>query len=381
MYKQLLAVLALALIFSAPTQAQTPRQVWAYYFGWWLNESWDDPILTDTPAERYDSRDSGAFGRHIDQAKGAGIDAFILAWFGPNNLTNDSFNALLDQAAARDFKIGVSVDLFQSDYNASIEAVTQTLLYLNDRVQHGAYLRYDGKPVVYFWNQGRFNRAQWQSIRDQVDPARSQIWVMEGTNTAYLGVFDGLYLFNTAWAANPTATAATWATRTRNAGGTFYTPTVLPGWDETNIARRDGRRNPTATRPRNQGDYLTRSWNGAAATGTNVILIVSWNEYYENSHIEPSVTYGTQALDVLRPLIAAWESQTPAPIVGNNGVTSGVEAWTTVNVRQAPNTDSAILGKIAPGTIYEILGQEGGWYRIRFNGAEGFVSAGYVQIR
>ncbi len=310
MLKRCLLMLTLigVILSAVPLAAQEGRQVYAFYFGWYTGESWGDARLADRPAAPYDSRDAGALGRHIDEARGAGIDAFLMSWFGPknDNLTHQVFNMLLDQASARGFHVGAVVDMQDPGYNATVEEATQSLAYLiNDRANHGGYLRFQGKPVIYFWNQGRFTLAQWQAIRQQVDPDRNTIWVMEGTRTGLMPAFDGLYLFNTAWAANPAATAVQWARRNNQAGGWFYTPTVHPGWDESAIA---GRTNPTTPRARNNGEFLTNSWNGAAASGASIILIVSWNEYFENSHIEPSQQYGSQSLDVLRPLIAAWKS-------------------------------------------------------------------------
>ncbi|MDL2319099.1 SH3 domain-containing protein [Eubacteriales bacterium OttesenSCG-928-A19] len=48
-----------------------------------------------------------------------------------------------------------------------------------------------------------------------------------------------------------------------------------------------------------------------------------------------------------------------------------------VNVRQKPNTDSSIIGKVRPGETYDAIGQDEktGWYEIRLpDGKEGFVS-------
>jgi len=308
----LLSLLILMLLSAAPLAspavAQEGRQVYAFYFGWYTGETWGDGRLQDQPAAPYDSRDAGAIGRQIGEAQSVGIDAFLMSWFGPknDNLTHQVFNLLLDQAAARGFRAGAVVDMQDPGYNATVDETIQTLSYLvNDRANHPAYLRYAGKPVIYFWNQGRFSLAQWQSIRQQIDPNRQTIWVMEGTATNLMPAFDGLYLFNTAWSNNPAATAAQWARRNTQAGGWFYTPTVLPGWDESALS---GRTNPTSRRDRANGQFLTNSWNGAVSSGASIILIVSWNEYFENSHIEPSSVYGTQSLDTLRPLIAAWES-------------------------------------------------------------------------
>jgi hypothetical protein len=135
-----------------PARAESKR-VWAYYFGWYTNDSWGDGRLSDRPAASYDSRDAGVLGRQIDEAKSVGIDGFIMSWFGPknDNLTHQVFNSLLDQAGARGFKIGASLDLADSGYNATGAEVIQSLQYLiGDRANHGAYLRYDGKPVIYF---------------------------------------------------------------------------------------------------------------------------------------------------------------------------------------------------------------------------------------
>lgn len=387
-----LLVLLLTLTLTGISAAQTEnRQVYAFYFGWWTNESWNDSRLIDKPASLYDSRDGGAVGHQIDQAKSAGIDAFIMSWYGPKNgnLTHQVFNSLLDQASARGFK-AAALDMFDGGYNANTTEVLESLHYLiGDRANHPAYLRYAGKPVIYFWNQGRFSVSDWANMRSQVDPDHNTIWVMEGTNTGYLQVFDGLYLFNTAWAGNPASTAASWFANTRAAGGWFYTPTVLPGWDESHMT---GRSNPTSIRERNNGQFLTDSWNGAAASGAGAILIVSWNEYFENSHIEPSQTYGSQAVDVLRPLIANWKAGGPVTVSAPGASAASAPAQAAgpgvtvlrpnvfgLNVRSAP-VDGAVIGQIGVDDVFAVTGDSNGWYKINFHGQEGWVSGEFVGI-
>ncbi len=379
-----LAVIASGLMISRQPAQAADRQVWVYYFGWYTGDSWGDGRLIDHPAfGNYDSRDGGLVGGQIDSAKSAGIDAFIMSWYGPknDNLTHQVFNTLLDQASARGFHAAVSLDMADPGYNTSVDEVIQSLQYvINDRANHPGYLRYDGKPVIYFWNEARFSVSDWQNIRAQVDRDHNTIWVAEGTRTGYLPTFDGLYLFNTAWASNPAATAQQWMNATLNAGGTFYTPTVLPGWDESRIS---GRGNPTAPRDRDNGQFLTRSWNGAASTNANAILIVSWNEYLENSYIEPSVNFGTQSLDVLRPLIASWKGGGSAPDLTIPAANPGdrvLSPTVVLNVRSGAGADNAALGKIRPGDVYAVRGESDGWFQIDFNGGQGWVSAQFVTI-
>jgi uncharacterized protein YraI len=211
---------------------------------------------------------------------------------------------------------------------------------------------------------------------------------MEGTNTAFLSVFDGLYLFNTAWAGDPAATATGWFANTRAAGGWFYTPSVLPGWDESRLA---GRPNATSPRGRADGQFLTNSWSGAASSGAGVMLIVSWNEYFENSHIEPSQQHGTQALDTLRPLIANWKAGGPVAVPsssagGQVAAPSGPAVTVlrpnvfSLNVRSAPGTDSQILGQVGVDDVFVVNGEADGWYQISFNGQEGWLSEEFVGL-
>ncbi|MEL6309676.1 MAG: endo-1,3-alpha-glucanase family glycosylhydrolase, partial [Chloroflexota bacterium] len=282
------------------------RRAWAFYMGFWAGQQswdWQADVLTDYPAMgAYDSRDPGVAATHIDQAQSAGIDGFVVSWYGVDDQTTTTpvLNNMLDRAAERGFQVGAAFDAF--DQSFSIESLTNSLNYLvNDRANHPAYLRYQGKPVIFFVFQGNLGLsiAEWQNVRNTVDPDRNTIWIAEGLNGCclYSGAMDGMYAFNLAWANGSRSTYSTQRARTLNAGGSLYIPMVHPGWDETLIAARDGRGNPTSPRARNDGQFLATSFNGAINSGANVIMVGTWNEFMENSHIEPSQQYGTQSLD------------------------------------------------------------------------------------
>lgn len=385
---------------------QSGRQVWAFYMGFWVGDgSWQmqADVLTDRPAiGNYDSRDGGVAATHIDQAKSAGIDAFVVSWYGLEDgaVTTAVLNNMLDRAAERGFMVGAVVDIFSSQFNRSPDALINSLNYLvYDRANHPAYLRYNGKPVIMFafQNRANFSRAQWQQIRNAVDPNRNTIWIAEGVNGCclYGGAMDGMYAFNIAWANGSGGRYVRERNAVRSAGGSIYVPTVHPGWDEQLIARRERRPNPTSPRDRANGRFLANSFAGAASAGTDVILIGTWNEFIENSHIEPSVNFGTQSLDTLRPLIADWKAGGSGAAGGGGGggaapsaacpasptgqVLSATSA--NVNVRPSPSTDGAPIGRIRPRECYAVLGAESGWFLIDFNGQQGWVNGSVVTVR
>ncbi|GAB5491492.1 MAG: hypothetical protein Phog2KO_17070 [Phototrophicaceae bacterium] len=386
-------VFGLALTPATVEAQEEERRAWAFYMGFWagqLSWEWQADVLTDYPAiGNYDSRDPGVAATHIDQAQSAGIDGFVVSWYGIDDgeTTTPVLNNMLDRAAERGFQVGAAFDAF--DRNFSVDSLVASLNYLvYDRANHPAYLRYQGKPVIFFVFQGNLGLsvADWQNIRNTVDPDRNTIWIAEGLNGCciYGGAMDGMYAFNLAWANGSSGTYSSQRSRTINAGGSLYIPSIHPGWNEDLIAARDGRGNPTSPRDRNGGQFLATSFNGAITSGANIVLVGTWNEFMENSHIEPSQQYGTQSLDTLRPLIAAWKSD--APIVTDEATVQdqpapdfpAVQANLRLNVRAGNSTDFDVIGVITPGTWYAIIREESGWFVINYNGQEGYVSSQFV---
>ena len=62
--------------------------------------------------------------------------------------------------------------------------------------------------------------------------------------------------------------------------------------------------------PRDNGQTLRDEYAAAARSSPDVLGLISWNEFSENSDVEPSVRYRGQSLDVLRQLRG---TSVPAP--------------------------------------------------------------------
>ena len=393
----------------------------AFYYTWFDENTWTYKTLSDLPASLYNSRDRTAMGRHIEQAQQAGIDAFLVAWYGPSpNPTETNLMVLLDEAAARNFKIGI---LFESDspllYGAS--DISNALLHAQGiHAQHPAYLRVDGRPVIFFWRPHIYSVATWQQIRTQVDPGHSMIWISEGVEMAYLQVFDGHHLYSNSW--NPPTDLnytnqkfARWVNNARQQHGThkYWVATAMPGYNDVRIRPQNG----FAT-DREQGAYYARSWQSAIDSNPDWIVITSFNEWPEGTYIEPSVLYGQQYLDLTRtwtqqfkidaafqpvtiqqpvtvaPVPAAPTAALPiqvqaasapiAPVVTAPVVTvpmAYVQA-TMLNLRQGPGTHYAISAQIPAGTALPIISYHPGWpewWRVEYGGLQGWVYAPLVQ--
>jgi hypothetical protein len=389
MPKLFLTVAILLTLFSIglPTQSQNDqRQVWAFYLSFWAGQAtwdWNTDVLTDTPLiGAYNSKLPEVAALHIQQARYAGIDAFWVNWWGLDEqvTTTPALLNLLGRAAEQDFQIAVVVDLYVPQFNRDLDQLEISLRWLMQEViTHPAYLHYQGKPLIAFAFPAAagFSSRQWRALREAVDPARETWWISEGLNGCclYDGVMDGMYAFNMAWASGSADRYRTQLEVTTSAGGTIYIPTVSPGWDEDAVAQRDNRPNPTSRREREDGGFLVRGWGAALEINADAILIVSWNEFVENSHIEPSVLYGTQSLDILRVISAAWQGRTldaaAAPM--QFAVRYAARTETPVEVLASADRTALSIGRTSAGDTYPILGENNGLYEINLRGARGYI--------
>jgi hypothetical protein len=288
-------------------------------------------------------------GRQIDQAKSAGIDAFLVNWYGPateNNQTETNLCAMLDEAAKRGFRLAVDVDLNSPQFGSTAAMRSALAALLSGHAQHPAYLRSGGKPVIFFYHQNaRFSTDAWAGIRAAVDPNHNSLWIEEGIDVSPLSVFDGHHLYSVTWPDRTDMgyTAQKFARLVRAAAGRLGTPkvyvaTVMPGYDDRKAPGRGG----TFAVSREDGGYYERSWQGAISAAPDWIVINSFNEWYEGDYIEPSQAYGSRYLQLTSAWAAAFHNASPPPVQPTAAptvaptVTTAPEAAPAATVAPAP---------------------------------------------
>jgi hypothetical protein len=75
----------------------------------------------------------------------------------------------------------------------------------------------------------------------------------------------------------------------------------------------------TSAVDRKNGDTLRKEYDAAVSASPDAVGLISWNEFSENTHIEPSVRYGSRYLEVLAdirgakaPHVEIFDSSEPA---------------------------------------------------------------------
>lgn len=126
-----------------------------------------------------------------------------------------------------------------------------------------------------------------------------------------LSVFDGIHLFsggywgiqhNDMTAVDQEFEGKVAAYNSANHTQKIWAAGIIPGYNDTRVPGRTG----TYIVARNNGATYTESWQAAIASNPSWITITSFNEWFEGSMIEPSVTYGNLYLNMTAQFTRQW---------------------------------------------------------------------------
>ena len=288
--------------------------VWAFYYPWYYQNDWESNLLMDRPAERYASSDPQAIARHIEQAQSAGIDGFIVSWWGPGTETDRNLAILLDLAEERDFKVAI---YFETLDNGIGRAENEIFAWVRHVIRtygsHPAYMQMDGRPVIVLWATQAIVHVHWAIVSNALYlQGLEAILVGMGYNSENLELFDGFHDYAVFTYPNLAQTYAQAARMARyfpllmdDPQPKIFAATVQPGYDDHLLPDRGGGQ----VQERFDGDFYRSTFEAALASDPDWIFITSWNEWWETTQIEPSESFGDLYLQITREYVERWKGQ------------------------------------------------------------------------
>jgi hypothetical protein len=233
----------------------------------------------------------------VELAKQAGIDGFIVSWKSTPTL-NRRLEQLSRIASANALKLGLIYEGLDFHRNPlPVEQVRRDLAEAADRYTRAPAFGIFDRPLVIWSGTWRFSRADVARV---VQPVRDRLLILSSEKNPegvrrLAGLVDGdAYYWSSA---DPLRTPgyreklAAMERTVHGQGGRWIAP-AAPGFD----ARKLGGRRVVERR---DGATLVESLGAAMTSSPDAIGLISWNEFSESSHVEPSRRYGRRYLDVL----------------------------------------------------------------------------------
>ena len=281
----------------------------------------------------YDSADPAVAEWHVRLAQAAGVDAFLVSWWDTVKGRDQAFEkGILAAAEKLKFKVALLDERAQfhnkrEDYQAMLARA------LKKYKDSPAYLRIDGKPVVYLYqvatNPG-LTPADFTALKKYVEGEVGPVyWIVDKIahdhKAQKAGDEDRLKCIPAEWLAAPGVESFGFYSTFSNfrahqyeelagryrymvklahdAGKKMLLP-VHPGHD--NSHRRA--ENDSYVMPRRDGQTLRDFLRAATDAGADYIMVTSWNEWPETTVVEPSSTWADPYLYL--KILAEWKGVT-----------------------------------------------------------------------
>ncbi|MHC4502595.1 MAG: glycoside hydrolase family 99-like domain-containing protein [Planctomycetota bacterium] len=276
----------------------------------------------------YDSSDPEVAAWHVELAKAAGIDAFLVSWWDAHMGRDKAFETgVLAAAEKHGFKLALLDERaqFHRDLDRYKAMAVRALRKYKDSP---AYLRVDGRPVLYLYqvaSKPSLSPEKFASLKAHVESAVGPVyWIVDKIahdhSAARAGDADRVKRVPAEWLAAPGVDAFAfystfshfrahrykdlagkyrYITRLAHAAGRKMMLPVHPGHDNSRF-------NPTPyVMPRRDGQTLREYLRAAEDAGADFVSVTSWNEWPETTVVEPSRTWPDPYLYL--KILAEWK--------------------------------------------------------------------------
>jgi hypothetical protein len=328
-----------------PPTAAREVPVFAYFYQWFDAGSWDRAKIDLPAVGRYSSDDPDVLRGQVRSAQGAGIDGFIVSW--KSTATNNRrLRLLMTIAAEEHFKLAM---IYQGlDFERQPQPVQRVaadfVLFRDTYAPDPVFYRVDGKPLTILSGSWMFDHAAVESITDPVRDALLVLSTEKNLNgyRRLADVTDGDAYY---WSSVNPETNSSYADKLTAMGsavradGKLWIAPFSPGFDARLVGG-------TGVVDRKDGETLTTQYKTALSSFPDILGLISWNEFSENTYVEPSENFGDRYLTALRQLIATESPTAPPPgetDLGDSSSSAGTDGDLATNI--------GLLGLFAVGFV------------------------------
>ncbi len=300
------------------------------YWGWHWTMDHFDPTRMDengrpqiasqfTPLTGpYDSQDDAILEYQVLMMKLSGIDGVIVDWYGTANYNdypelNASTGKLFEYITRAGLKFALCyedrsiltrVNDGQLNTETALEQGQADLNYARDQwFGSDAYVTYQDQPLVFVFGPLYFRQPNdWTRIFADIEPTPALITLNQNLSFAALsgypwppmGMSGGVEL-----ELAPAALDSYLEMFYRNAQRRdFIVGSAFPGFHD--IYAEAGVRSSYGYLDAQEGETLRSTLDMALTQNSDIVQLVTWNDYGEGTTIEPTAEYGYQYLEIIQ---------------------------------------------------------------------------------
>ncbi len=315
---------------------ESPPFVGAHYYPWYFPEKWTLEPVCDTPQSgHYDSRDRAVAKRHVQWAKQAGLDFFMVSWISPTGREDQNFRqAILPEIEDQGFRFAfhyetalalglpagkpLDFDQKREDGSQAGDRFVAHFDYLADTYfQRRSHVAWNGKAIVQIYLVRDMVHAgpYLKRVRDRLRKRGIELYLIadvvfwappESFDWALLKEhFQAITAYNMYYVPqflDRVRAQFQASDRMARENGLAFIPDVMPGYDDTRLRGKD-----RATLKREGGSFYRSFWDVASpfvSAEQPFLLITTFNEWHEGTELEPSLEYRDSYLTLTSELIA-----------------------------------------------------------------------------
>ncbi len=305
-----------------------------YYYPWYdTNKHWNGGYLRDelTPVQspllgEYSNRDTAIIDQHLAWSETYGIDNWILSWWGQGSWEDNTIKyGIKPRISGRNVKYCLFyesaglLDLQNDEIffdSAKTQEFRDDITYIaNTYFSDTNYFTINGRPVLFIYLTRTFSGVYPQAItqvRQDMQNLGYDIYLVGDevywgfANTTRIGTLDAITAYNmhgpTPYDGYPDntgffddiSTQYSYFRDNANYFGVSFIPGIMPGFNDRAVRLQDDHYViPPKVHP-DSGFYSTYTQFAELAihyidTGINMVCITSFNEWHEDTQIEPTI--------------------------------------------------------------------------------------------
>jgi hypothetical protein len=275
--------------------------LFAYYYQWFTATSWKRAKIDLPEIGGYSSDDLQVMHKQIQQAKAAGITGFIVSW-KDTPVNTRRLRALVTVATQEKFTLSMIYQGLDFDRNPlpAAKVAADFVTFAKQFAANPVFARLGGKPLTIFSGTWAYSHADVARITSGVRPGLLVLSTEKSVEgyRRLADVTDGDAYY---WSSVNPDTNPNYSTKLNqmsaavHADGKYWIAPFAPGFDARLVGG-------TKAVPRKNGSTLRTEYATALKSSPDALGLISWNEFSENTYVEPSKAFGNRYLDVLSDL-------------------------------------------------------------------------------